>query len=259
MNLSGKVVILTGASQGIGRAAAYKFVEAGAKVVLVARSAALLDEVVVDLGEEHALSIPADIRQRENHNLIVTTTQERFGRIDILVNNAGVGVYDMCEDVTAEDLQAVIGTNLFGPIYLTQACIPVMRAGGGGLIINISSIAGKRGVPNMAPYSASKAALERLTESWRMELAPDNIRFSLLVLGTAQTSFKQNALGSRQQKPSPMKRMSPERVADIVVRVAQREPRDAYARLLDRVFVFASVRFPGLLDRVLGGYYIKKN
>jgi NAD(P)-dependent dehydrogenase (short-subunit alcohol dehydrogenase family) len=259
MKLSSKVIILTGASQGIGRAAAYKFVEAGSKVVLVARSADLLNEVVADLGERNAVAIPADIRQRDTSNLIVTTALDRFGHVDILVNNAGVGVYDMCEDVTAEDLQAVIETNLLGPIYLTQACIPAMRASGGGLVINVSSIAGKRGVPNMAPYSASKAALERLTESWRMELGPDNIRFSLLVLGTAQTNFKQNALGSRQQKPSPMKRMPPEQVAEFMVRIAEREPRDTYVRLLDRVFVFVSTRFPGLLDRVLGGYYIKSS
>jgi short-subunit dehydrogenase len=255
MQLPNKVVILTGASQGIGRAAAYAFVEARCKVVLVARSGDLLQEVVADLGEEFCLAVPADIRQRYSHPIIVDRAAERFGRVDILVNNAGIGVYDPCEDVAAADVQAVIETNLLAPLFLTQACIPKMKANGGGLIINVASIAGKRGVPNMAPYSASKAALERLTEAWRMELGAENIRFSLLVLGTAQTNFKQNALGTMRQKSSPMKRMSAERVAKYLVRVAEREPRDAYVRALDRLFVFVSIRFPRLLDRVLGTYY----
>jgi short-subunit dehydrogenase len=255
MQLTDKVVVLTGASQGIGRAAAREFVEAGCKVVLVARSEDLLQEVSADLGEDYCLAVPADIRHYSTHPLIVGKAVEHFGGIDILVNNAGIGVYDPCEDVTVADVQAVIETNLLAPLFLTQACIPKMRANGGGLIINVASIVGKRGVPNMAPYAASKAALERLTEAWRMELAADNIRFSLLVLGTAQTGFKQNALGTMRQKSSPMNRMPVERVAKFLVRVAEREPRDAYVRTADRLFVFIALRFPRLLDRVLGSYY----
>jgi len=255
MNLSNKVVVLTGASQGIGRAAAYKFVASGSKVVLVARSEDLLNRIAAELGEDHALVIPADISQQETHSRIVAETMRRFGRIDILVNNAGVGIYDPCESVAPSDVQIVMDVNFFGALYLTQACIAKMRAGGGGLIINISSIAGKRGVPNMGPYCASKAALERFTESWRMELATDNIRFSTLYPGTTQTNFKRNALGSHQQKSSPTERMPAEQVAQHLIRVAEREPRDAYVRLFDRAFVFVSGLFPRAFDNLLGRYY----
>ncbi len=142
MNLSNKVVVLTGASQGIGRAAAYKFVASGSKVVLVARSEDLLNRIAAELGEEHALVVPADITQQETPSRIVAETMRRFERIDILVNNAGVGIYDPCESVAPSDVQIVMDVNFFGALYLTQACIAKMRAGGdGGLIINISSIA----------------------------------------------------------------------------------------------------------------------
>ena len=123
MQLPDKVVVLTGASQGIGKAAAREFVEAGCKVVLVARSEDLLQEVSTDLGEENCLAVPADIRQHSTHTLIVEKTMERFGGIDILVNNAGIGVYDKCEDVTEADVQTVIETNLLAPLFLTQACM----------------------------------------------------------------------------------------------------------------------------------------
>ena len=255
MDLSNKVVVLTGASQGIGRAAAYKFVASGSKVVLVARSEDLLNRIAAELGEEHALVIPADISQRETPSRIVAETMRRFERIDILVNNAGVGIYDPCESVAPSDVQIVMDVNFFGAFYLTQACIAKMRAGGGGLVINISSIVGKRGVPNMGSYCASKAALERCTESWRMELTTDNIRFSTLYPGTTQTNFKSNALGSYQQKSSPTERMPAEQVAQYLIRVAEREPRDAYVRLFDRVFVFLSGLFPRAFDNLLGQYY----
>jgi NAD(P)-dependent dehydrogenase (short-subunit alcohol dehydrogenase family) len=152
-------------------------------------------------------------------------------------------------------VETVMGVNLYGALHMTQACIPAMKAGGGGLVINMSSIAGRRAIPNMGPYCASKAALERLMECWRMELFEDNIRFSSICPGNVQTGFKGNALGSYAQKSSPTKRLPVERVADKVAWVAEREPRDAYVRMLDRAVVLGSRLFPSLFDRILAQHY----
>jgi short-subunit dehydrogenase len=255
MDLLNKIVIITGASQGIGKAAAYKFVEAGSKVVLIARSENMLNDIVSDIGNEKSFAIPADISQLEGHTQIIDQTIDVFGQIDILVNNAGVGIYNPCETVRLSDLKAVMDLNFWGAFHLTQACIPKMKSQGGGLIINISSIAGRRSVPNMGGYSASKAALELITEAWRMELINDNIRFSTLYPGTTQTNFKSSALGTIQQKSSPTERMPAEMVAKKLVQVAKQEPRDAYARFFDKAFVFSSRLFPGLFDKLLSKYY----
>ena len=198
MDLCDAVVIVTGASQGIGRSIACRFVACGANVALVARSEDLLASLAEDLGYGRALVLPADIRRQDACARVVSETVRHFGRIDILVNNAGVGIYCPCETVAACDVETVMEVNFYGPFYLTQACIPRMKAGGGGLVINISSLAGRRAIPNMGPYCASKAALERLTESWRMELSADNIRFSTVYPANVQTGFKQNALGTHR-------------------------------------------------------------
>jgi short-subunit dehydrogenase len=255
MDLPNSVVIVTGASQGIGKATAARFIESGAKVALVARSEDLLVSLAEELGHGRSLAIPADISQREACARVVSETVRRFGRIDMLVNNAGVGIYSRCETVAGCDVETVMDVNFYGALYMTQACIPEMKAGGGGLVINVSSIAGRRAIPNMGPYCASKAALERLMECWRMELSDDNIRFSSICPGNVQTGFKQNALGSHSQTSSPTKRLPVERVAEKVIQVAEREPRDAYVRLLDRAVVLGSRLFPDLFDRILARHY----
>lgn len=250
-----KVVILTGASQGIGRATAYKFIQAGYKVALVARSTKLLTEIVNDVGEEKALAIPADISHPESASIIIEKTINHFGNLDILINNAAVGIYGPTATVSITEMQSVMNVNFFGAVQLMQACILAMKKNGGGLIINISSIIGKRATPWSGGYCASKAALERIVESMRVELAPDNIRFSTLYPGVTQTNFLDNALGSDYQGKGRMKGVSAEKVALKLLKMAKKEPRDAYVTLFDRVFVGGSMVFPGLFDWLFERYF----
>ncbi|MFQ5577183.1 MAG: SDR family NAD(P)-dependent oxidoreductase [Anaerolineae bacterium] len=255
MDLSDKVVILTGASRGIGRAAAHRFAGAGCKVALVARSTELLNELAAGLGPERALALPADVGDPEACDRLVAQTTARFGGVDILVNNAGVGINGPGVTASLNDLHRVMQVNYFGPLHLIRACAPQFKQRGGGLVINVSSIVGRRSVPWSAGYCASKGALERLVESLRIELAADNIRFCTLYPGLTRTNFTPHALGLPRQPRERIKGVSADRAAAKLVRAAQKEPRDAFVTLFDRLFVSASRMFPGPVDAVFRWYF----
>ncbi len=249
-----KTVLLTGASQGIGRAAAEVFAAAGYNLALVARNGEILASLAKSLSPAQVLPIPADITAADAPQQIVARAIEHFGKIDILINNAGVGVYGKTHTASPADLTQVMAVNFFAPVQLMQAVIPQMQAHGGGLIINVSSIIGKRATPLAGGYCASKAALEHIVESMRVELAADNIRFSTLYPGVTRTDFAAHTLGE-QQRAGRVQGVSAERVAKKLLQVAKKEPRDAYVTLFDRVFVTGSHLFPSLFDWLLARYF----
>ena len=250
-----RVVMITGASHGIGRAAALRFARAGSRLVLVARSTARLEQVSAEAAPAETLVVTADVGETQAAPRIVDAAVGRFGRIDVLVNNAGIGLGGPAQAVSPSDVQTVLAVNFLGPLRLMQHAIPAMREGGGGLVVTISSILGRRSTPWNGVYCASKAALERLVESLRVEHAPDHIRFSTLYPGVTQTAFVEHSLGSTSGRRAGLRGVSPERVAERLVRVVEREPRDAYVTLFDWTFVQGSRLFPRFADRVLGRYF----
>ena len=158
MNPKGKVVIVTGASSGIGRATALAFARAGAHVALGARREDRLREVADEiraLGSE-AFPVRTDVARREDVERLVGTALERWGRVDVLVNNAGFGHYARVEDIADEDMRALLDVNFFGTLYGIQAVLPHMRARGAGHIVNVSSVAGRQGFPFHGGYAAAK-------------------------------------------------------------------------------------------------------
>lgn len=250
-----KTILLTGASHGIGRAAAIQFIKAGYRVAMVARSEDRLTNLAASLGPDVACALPADVSQLADCTNAVRGAMDYFGQIDILVNNAGVGLYGPSHAANPADMRRVMAVNFWGPIYLMQAVIPGMQAAGGGLIINVSSIIGQRSVPLSGTYCAGKAALEHLVEAMRVELAPHNIRFSTLYPGVTRTDFTRRVIGQPQQGRGRVKGVSAERVAAKLVRMARTEPRDAYVTLFDRLFVTGSHLVPGLVDWVFARYF----
>jgi short-subunit dehydrogenase len=149
---------------------------------------------------------------------------------------------------------------------LIRAAVPVMRGAGGGLIVNVTSIIGRQAVPRSGIYCASKAALERLGDSLRIELASQNIRVVTVYPGLTRTDFSLHTLGfdrsgqaGARSKPYRVPTSSPERVARTIVRAIRREPRDAYVTLVDWVFVTFSTLFPGILDSILRQYFAWRN
>ncbi len=238
MDIPGKVTILTGASGGIGLATARRFAAAGAKIVLVARSADKLAALAEELrGQGHdALSLPADMRDPAEVHGMIEQAFEHYGRIDILINNAGQAAAGAVAQMSPDDYRQIIELNVFGPLYAMQAAVPRMRQGGGGLIINISSMVSKMHIPGLAAYASTKAALNILADTARVELASDNIRVITVYPRLTATDFGRNSLGDpsmRQRQrahtttgPNPAD--SPELVADRILEAAQKEPAEQF-------------------------------
>ena len=227
MDISGKVIIITGASSGIGMATARRAAALGAQVALVARSADVLDRLAADLTGQGATAVafPADLRDPAQARHAITAAAERFGRIDVLINNAGQSVVGRIADVDLDAFRQIIELNVFGPVAAMQAAIPVMRANGGGVIANISSNVSRMRIPGLGAYAATKAALNMLSATAYDELGPEHIRVLTVYPGVTETPFGDNALGSQQirqqirerQANSPIQVDSPEFVADRIL------------------------------------------
>ena len=237
MDVQEKVVVITGASAGIGLATARRFATAKAKVVMAARSGDKMETVAEELQANGAqvFTVPTDMRNPEAVKQLVESTIQHFGRIDILVNNAGQSVAGRIADLDTDHFQEIIALNLFGPLYAMQAVIPAMRQNGGGLIINISSMVSKMSIPGLAGYASTKAALNLISDTARGELATDNIRVISVFPGVTATDFGKNALGNQQLRqqqrgsmPTNIVPDSAEFVADKILEAAQNEPAEQY-------------------------------
>lgn len=185
-----KTVIITGGSEGVGAAAARKFAEAGANLLLVARSKKNLESIAAELRDKAQVEIFAmDVSDAEACVDMFKKANFEFGRIDVLVNNAGYHQRGKFESVDAADLARMIDVNLRAPVVLTRLVMPYMRDSGGGAVINVGSLAGRTPVPNSATYAASKAGLRSLTYSLREELEGTNIKIAIVSPGPIDTGF----------------------------------------------------------------------
>ena len=181
------VAIVTGASSGIGKAAALALVEAGFTVVGTSRNASAID------GHEGVTFHNLDVTSDESVNTLVQQVVERFGRIDVLVNNAGVGAVGAAEESSIAQTQDMFNINVFGVMRMTKAVLPYMRAQGRGRIINVSSVVGFLPSPYMAAYSASKHAIEGYSESLDHEIREYGIRALLVEPAYTNTGFESNS------------------------------------------------------------------
>jgi short-subunit dehydrogenase len=192
MQIRNKVVLITGASEGIGAACAAEFAKCGAKLSLTARSEEGLRKAAAFAGAPGALITAGDITDDAHRRNLVARTLERFGSIDILINNAGMGLYIPSWHVPMEEARHLIELNFFAPLALTQLVVPQMRQRRSGMIVNVGSIAGKVSLPWMTLYSVSKYALSSLTDGMRMELRRDKISAMIVCPGYVKTGFQQH-------------------------------------------------------------------
>jgi short-subunit dehydrogenase len=218
VKIDGSVLVVTGASSGIGAATARLAHARGAKVVLAARRAGLLSSVAASM--PGALAVPTDVTSSSDVAALVRRAVDEFGRIDVLVNNAGQGLHLPVIDVDLDDVRAVLELNVLAPLALMKAVVPVMRSGGGGAIVNVSSGSTRRTLPGVGPYAATKAALNTLTEVARAELARDNIAVSLVVPGVTKTAFH-DVLRAGSADVSNVPTCTPEEVAEAVLAVIE--------------------------------------
>jgi short-subunit dehydrogenase len=238
MDVSGKITIITGASEGIGRATARCFAEAGAKVVLVARSCERLEELAEELRlqKSDVFCSPADMRNPDAVQRMVDQAYEHFGRIDILVNNAGQSAAGPVAQIDIGHFREIMELNVYGALFAIQAVVPKMRLGGGGVILNISSMVSKLRLPGLGTYAATKAALNALSVTARVELAAENIRVITVFPRTTATDFGKHAVGDMALRERQRTRAassgqpvdSPEHVAMKILQAAQTEPEEIY-------------------------------
>jgi short-subunit dehydrogenase len=224
MRIDGKVVLITGASEGIGAACAAEFARAGAKLALTARS----EEGLRRAGGSDALIIPCDITDEACRRSVVDRTLERYGTIDILINNAGLGHYLPSWSDSMAETRRMMELNFFALLGMVQLVAPHMRARKSGTVVNVGSIAGKMTLPWMTVYSASKYAVGSLTEGLRMELSRDHVHAMLVCPGYVKTRFQKNVLAGGP--PADIERsrrfaITPERCALDIRRGVERDAR----------------------------------
>ena len=220
------VAIVTGGSKGIGLAIARAFLERGLQVAISGRSAADLEQAVRQLGGgDGVLAVTSDVRKPQDAQRLVDETVRRFGGLDVLVNNAGVGTFARIADMTLEDWQRVLDTNLSGVFYCCRAAIPAMKARGAGFIVNISSLAGKNSFIGGGAYCASKAGLNSFSETLMQEVRHDNIRVSYVMPGSVLTGFGDMPPSGEDWK------LTPDDVARVVSDLISHDARSLASRV----------------------------
>ncbi|MBI2334100.1 MAG: SDR family oxidoreductase [Chloroflexi bacterium] len=256
MDIKGKVVIVTGASSGIGEATAREFGREGAKVVLAARRVDKLQTLAQEIDamstSAQAYVVQADLSKLEDIQKLVSQTLEIFGRIDVLVNNAGFGRLDWLENLDpVKDIQAQIDVNVMGVIQTTRQVLPVMIRQRSGSVINMCSMAGLVATPTYTIYAASKHAVHGFSEALRREVKPWGIDVSLVYPGGVVTEFTQHAGIKRKTNASTPKFMllTAEQVGKAVVKLVRHPRRMWVIPWLWSVTVFMNRFLPGLVDR----------
>ncbi|MCO5195411.1 MAG: SDR family NAD(P)-dependent oxidoreductase [Anaerolineae bacterium] len=259
MQVANCVVVVTGASAGIGRATATVLAEKGAHVVVVARRAERLETLVAELASfpGERLALAGDLSDTAFCQAVVEQTVAHFGRIDILINNAGLGHKSYLADLPLEHARAILDVNVLAVLATSQAAIPHMRRQGRGQIINISSILSARPLPNTAFYSASKSMVTALTRGLRMELRNSPIVVTTIYPGTTQTEFHDSALGGDGTGNVAVTRVSAEKVARKIVNAVEKGRTEVTITPLDWAFVHLNRLFPRLGDWVVGLFLVK--
>ena len=222
MELAGRVVVVTGASMGIGEAVARIFASEGASVVLLSRDTGRAEAARTRIGfPDRTAAFSCDVRNSEEIDRVLALTLHHFHRIDVWINNAGHGLLDSVAQMETQAYHELFETNFFGALSAMQAVIPVMRQQGGGTIINISSVAGHIPLPFHAAYSASKFALNAIGKAAGIELRKEHIHVLTVCPGYVRTDFGRNAARGSEMKtvrPSTVRGISAERVARATLR-----------------------------------------
>ena len=228
-SLSGKRAVVTGASKGIGLAVARALASAGVNVVICARNAQQLEHALADLGgaavNAKVTGQTADISNSDDVAKLFQFSDEQLGGLDILVNNAGIGVFRAVDELTVEDWNRVIGTNLSGAFYCTREALQRFHRARGGAVINISSLAGKNPFAGGSAYNASKFGLNALSETTMLDHRYDNVRVSYVMPGSVDTEFAGHS-GQRSDW-----KIAPEDIADTVLHILSMPARTLISRV----------------------------
>lgn len=255
--MKNKIVIITGASSGIGAALAERFAQEGAKIVIAARSKDGLQNIATDLQKRYnaeILIVPTDVTKKEDCEQLIQLTLERFGKIDVLINNAGISMRALFEDVELEVMEKLMNVNFWGAVYCTRYAMQAILESKGS-IVGVSSIAGYRGLPARAGYSASKFALQGFLEALRPEVMDRGVNVLIACPGYTASNIRKTALvaDGSQQGETPRKEeemMTSEACADHIYKAIIKRKRTLILTPIGKITVMLNKLFPGFMDRM---------
>ena len=252
-----KVVIITGASSGIGLASAKAFAREGARLVLAARSIDKLHAIAneIDASGEKCLAVKTDVTREEECKALIQRTIDKYGKLDILVNNAGISMRALLVDVETHVLKKVMDVNFWGTVYCTKYAIPFLQESKGTLV-GISSIAGFHGLPGRTAYSASKFAMHGFLESVRIENMKSGVHVMVLAASFTSSNIRKHALNEKGQEqgetPKPEEKLtSPDRVARNLIRAIRKKKRTRIMSFEGQYMVLFQRIVPLLTDLVI--------
>ncbi|MDQ3011665.1 MAG: SDR family oxidoreductase [Acidobacteriota bacterium] len=253
--LSGTVAVITGATSGIGRETAREFASAGSKVVIAGRRKERLQELAnqIETKGGQAFAVPTDVADQAQVESLIEKAVERFGRVDVLVNNAGVAIASRFEEMPLDDFRRLMDVNFWGAVYTCRAAVPQMRKQRSGVILNISSIFGKRGMPFETAYCSSKFALAGFSESLRAELMSENIDVCTIFPGAVETEIFDAAANSTGfEMPTYLPKFPAKQMAKLIVQTARFPQAEVVAAFDAQAINVARTLAPALVDFALG-------
>jgi len=259
MNFKDKIVLITGASSGIGRASAIQFAKKGANLILVARSKAKLNQLDKELSKFNisTLVCECDISDKFQVKKISEKILEKYGSIDILVNNAGFAIYGPVSDLNIEEIESQMATNYFGMIYCTKIFLPSMIKKKSGHIVNVASVAGSFGLPGIASYCATKFAMLGFSEGLKHELKETGVGVTVVSPIMVRTNFFEHSSFENMSKFSPIS-ISAETVARAILKASNSSRLEIIVPSVVRIAVWLKSTFPYLINPILGSAFKKQ-
>ncbi len=254
-----QIVLITGASAGIGYATALAFAQHGSHIIATARRAerlSALADVINALPIPHGniLTVTADVTDADAMRRAVAQGVEYFGRLDVLIANAGLGQRGPLADAPWEDIEIVLRTNIDGVLHSIRAAVPAMKKTGGGQIVLISSVGAQVAMPYATTYGATKAFVSSLARSLRLELESDRIGVTDMLVGRTETEFNANRRGSARSN-SNLPAMTAEKVAAAIVKAVDRKQQTVVLRPFDRLILLGNTLAPWLIARLAKRQY----
>ncbi len=251
-DLTDKVVFITGASRGIGRACAAAYHGAGARIVAAARTRDRLEALRDELGAERVLAVTLDVTSKEQRRNALEEAVSRFGPVDVLVNNAGWASFGSVEKMPADHVEQMVTLNFLSVVGMTQAVLPQMLARGEGQIVNVASVVGFQPIPRMTVYCATKAALVSFSDGLRMELAGTGVDVITIAPSSTRTDFFDAAATVDVRTVRLAKtQYTPQRVAKATVRASRRRRRTVILSVEGKTIALIHRAWPGLADAIM--------
>ena len=257
----GKNIVITGGSDGIGKALVMQFLSLGAKVATCGRNPQKLEDLQKACANEHLMVFTADVSKKEDCEAFVKAALQKLGGIDVLINNAGISMRALVSEVKVETLQQVMDINFWGTVYTTMAALPSIKDRN-GVVVGVSSIAGYRGLPGRSGYSASKYALNGWLEALKTELYGSGTHVMWVCPGFTSSNIRNAALDkdAKAQGESPMDEgamMSSEECAQHIIHSIEKRKRTLVLTFTGKRAVFMNKFFTGLADKLTHGFFFK--